>query len=144
MKKKLEYAAVALAALWVAAQFVRPERNNPPADPAASFEAVTAAAPQVRAVLERACADCHSNHTVWPWYSKVAPVSWLVAQDVKEGRARLNFSEWNRLAPEMSALRRKAMCKEVREGDMPPLQYRLIHTGARLSAADVGLLCSAE
>jgi cytochrome c551/c552 len=143
MRKRLRYAAIALAVLAVVIQLIQPERSNPPADPAASFEAVVSPSPQVAAVLARACNDCHSNRTVWPWYSKVAPLSWLVAHDVNEGRARLNFSEWNRLGAEMSALRMKAICKEAREGEMPPWQYALMHAGAKLSDADAGLLCSA-
>ena len=138
MRKKLQYAGIALAALAVIIQFIQPARVNPPSDPAASFRA----APPVAAIISRACNDCHSNHTVWPWYSRVAPVSWLVVHDVNEGRAVLNFSEWNRPGAEIPALRLKAMCKEAREGDMPPFEYRLMHAGSKLSDADVAILCS--
>lgn len=143
MRKKFQLAVITLAGVAAVMQFFQPEWANPPADPAASFESAAAPSPQLAALVERACKDCHSNQTTWPWYSRVAPVSWLVADDVRNGRARLNLSEWSRFGPEMSRLRLKAMCAEVKAGEMPPLQYKLMHPGARLSDADVSLLCSA-
>ncbi len=131
-----------LAAVAVGIQFVQPDRTNPSSDPAGSFEAVVRPSPQSAAIIQRACQDCHSNQTVWPWYSKVAPMSWLVADDVKDGRAKLNFSEWNRLSPELSRRRMGAICKEVREGDMPLWQYRIVHAESKLTAGDVSALCA--
>ncbi|MEO8906115.1 MAG: heme-binding domain-containing protein [Polyangiaceae bacterium] len=87
--------------------------------------------PEVRALAVRACFDCHSNQTTWPWYSHVAPASWLVQSDVIEGRSKLNFSDWNR--PQKGA--HKA-AKEVTSGDMPPAAYVPLHPAARLSAAE--------
>jgi len=86
----------------------------------------------------RACYDCHSNQTVWPWYSYVAPVSWLVQRDVDTGRGKLNFSELNRSAREESE-RREAGEREERE-PMPPWYYTLMHPQARISAADRELI----
>jgi mono/diheme cytochrome c family protein len=137
MRRITTIVVIALAVLAAGAQFVQPEHTNPPSDPAASFAPPGEAA----AIIERSCADCHSNRTVWPWYSKVAPASWLVAQDVKEGRARLNFSEWSRFGPEMARLRLKAVCKEAAAGEMPPFQYTLIHRDAKLGEAGVAALC---
>lgn len=91
--------------------------------------------PQTRALAKQACFDCHSNETEWPAYASIAPVSWLVQHDVEEGRAALNFSEWTR--PQKEA---KEAAKEVREGEMPPAAYKLIHAHARLSAADLDRL----
>ena len=88
-------------------------------------------APATRALAKQACFDCHSNETEWPAYASVAPASWLVQHDVDEGRAVLNFSEWTR--PQKDA---KEAAKELREGEMPPSAYMLIHAHARLSAAD--------
>ena len=81
-----------------------------------------------RELTVRACYDCHSNETTWPWYSNVAPISWLTQRDVDEGRARLNFSEWHgdtRAAHEITEV--------VREGEMPPVYYTWMHSAARLS-----------
>jgi len=84
--------------------------------------------PQTRALTARACFDCHSNETVWPWYSNVAPISWLVQRDVDEGRRTLNFSEWNRAQKEA-----RESAKTVREGEMPPWIYSIRSSEARLS-----------
>jgi len=119
---------------------IRPARTNPAADPGASFDALEKPSPQVSAVLERACRDCHSNRTVWPWYSGIAPASWLVAWDVNEGREHLNFSEWSRRGAPKSG-RLEAICAEAREGDMPPWRYTLLHPEARLGEAHVAALC---
>jgi hypothetical protein len=91
--------------------------------------------PQTRTLVKQACFDCHSNETEWPAYASIAPVSWLVQHDVDEGRAVLNFSEWTR--PQKEA---KEAAKEVREGDMPPTAYKVIHAHARLRAADLDRL----
>ena len=82
-------------------------------------------------MARQACFDCHSNETEWPAYSTVAPVSWLIQHDVSEGRAVLNFSEWQR--PQEEA---KEAAEEVLEGEMPLRIYQLMHAHARLSAAD--------
>jgi hypothetical protein len=87
--------------------------------------------PQTRALAKQACFDCHSNETEWPAYASIAPVSWLVQRDVNEGRAVLNFSEWTR--PQDDA---KEAAEEVREGEMPPAAYTLVHAHARLNPAD--------
>jgi hypothetical protein len=95
IKKVLKGGIGVLAGALLIAQFIQPERVNPPADPSASFEAVAAPSRDVAAAIGRSCRDCHSNQTSWPWYSRISPVSWLIADDVKEGRAKLNFSQWN-------------------------------------------------
>jgi hypothetical protein len=88
--------------------------------------------PATRQLAKRACFDCHSNETVWPWYSKVAPASWLVYFDVVEGRRRLNFSDWNAgfhpNAGEITGM--------IQEGEMPPFQYLIMHPEARLTSAE--------
>src|SRR5436190_23323962 len=82
--------------------------------------------PKTRELARRACFDCHSNQTVWPWYSYVAPVSWLVQNDVDGGRSHLNFSEWDR--PQRHA---KDVAAQVKQGDMPPWFYLPMHSTAR-------------
>ncbi|MGC9969627.1 MAG: heme-binding domain-containing protein [Bryobacteraceae bacterium] len=141
-RKWVKIALFLVVAILGAAQFFPPQRTNPPSDPSASFEALAKPSPELAAIVERACRDCHSNRTVWPWYSRVAPVSWLVAGDVREGRENLNFSEWNLLTPEMSRSRMRKVCEEVKSGDMPPWSYTLVHSRAKLSGADVQALCT--
>ena len=93
---------------------------------------------EVKAILQRSCYDCHSNETVWPWYSHVAPLSWFVVHHVDEGRMHLNFSNWEpvRMIPYV----REEIYKEVAEGNMPLKSYVLIHRKARLSAAEKDIL----
>ncbi len=143
MRKVIKYGIAVVAVLLVVIQFFQPERTNPPVNPASTFEAVAKPGPGLAGVVNRACRDCHSNETTWPWYSKIAPVSWLVADDVKEARAHLNFSEWGYYSPEMSRLKLKEACTEVKGGDMPLWIYRLVHAQARLTDADVQAICSA-
>lgn len=112
------------------AQFVTVDRTNPP------VETPLLAPPAVQDILRRACYDCHSNETVWPWYSRVAPASWLVARDVRVGREHLNFSTWNRLDARQRADALKEAWEEVEGGDMPMAIYLPLHPEARLSDAD--------
>ena len=88
--------------------------------------------PKTRALFMRSCADCHSNETKWPWYSNVAPISWLVQHDVDEGREHFNVSNW------LHQKKNKGdeAAEEVREGDMPPLVYLPAHPEARLSETE--------
>ena len=88
-------------------------------------------APETRTLAVRACFDCHSNETVWPWYSNVAPISWLVEHDVSEGREALNFSEWTR--PQKEA---REAARTVSKGEMPPRIYVIPHSTARLSPSE--------
>ena len=143
IKKVLKGGIGVLAGALLIAQFIQPERVNPPADPSASFEAVAAPSREVAATIERACRDCHSNQTAWPWYSRISPVSWLIAGDVKEGRAKLNFSQWNIYSPEMTRIKLGEICKEVKKGEMPPWYFVPMHPGTRVTPVEVSAICSA-
>ena len=108
MKTGIKIGGLAVIGAAVALQFVnRPDRTNPPEDPSLTFASQQYVPATVSATLERACYDCHSNRTVWPWYSAIAPVSWLVADDVEEGRKHLNFSEWGTYTRKRQASRRR-------------------------------------
>jgi hypothetical protein len=101
--------------------------------------------PQTRALAKRACFDCHSNETVWPWYSNIAPVSWLIYRDVSEGREHFNLSEWDMHPSEPGGegageehQHGPEVIKEVLEsGEMPPKTYLLLHPEARLSTQEL-------
>ncbi len=119
----------ALLVVLLAMQLVpygRGDRTNPPVVAEPAWDS-----PITRELTKRACFDCHSNETVWPAYTRIAPVSWLIWHDVEEGRELLNFSEWNRPYEEAGDAP-----EEVLEGEMPPLPYRLMHRMARLSEAE--------
>ena len=126
-RKGLRIAGLVIAGVLLAAQLVPYGRDhsNPPVTAEPRWNA-----PGTRALAERACFDCHSNQTGWPWYSNVAPVSWLVQADVDEGRRVLNFSEWTRGYEEA-----QESGETVRTREMPPPIYLLLHPEARLSDA---------
>lgn len=125
---------IGVLAVLALIQVVRPSRSNPP------VTADLQASPEVEQVLRRACYDCHSNETRWPWYSHVAPVSWLLSHDVQAGRKELNFSEWGTLSSSEQAEQRGGIAESIAEGEMPPWYYLPMHPDARLSAADQSLL----
>jgi len=97
--------------------------------------------PEVDALLARSCNDCHTSETRWPWYSQVAPASWLVARDVNEARRKLSLSDWGRYDARRAGRKLGEMCDEVKEGGMPITPYLLLHPVARLSEADKNTLC---
>lgn len=132
---------LAVLAFLVVAQFIRPTTVNPPVDTTKEITAHMSIEPAIQSILDRSCSDCHSNRTVWPWYSHVAPVSWLVASDVHDGRRHVNFSEWGAYPADKRAKALDEICKEVRQGDMPPFQYMPMHPAAKLTPADRDQLC---
>ncbi len=135
--------ALALVVVFLLAQFMQPKRTNPPVVPSRSLEAHVQVPPNVSSILKRACGNCHSSQTDWPWYSHVAPVSWFVADDVNMGRSHINFQDWEAQEnPKEAAEHLALICKEVREKTMPPLTYRILHKEARLSEEDVATLCA--
>ena len=141
MKKWLKLSLITLVALVVAAQAVRPARTNPPVDPQKEITAHMQVDPAVMATLSRACNDCHSNRTEWPWYSNVAPVSWLVAHDVNDGREELNFSEWGASKEKEPGKLLGKICSEMTDGEMPMATYTLIHPQAKLTREEVQNVC---
>lgn len=126
--KKAKVLLISLAAAAVAIQLVPVRRTNPP------VESDLPAPAEVATILRGACYDCHSNATVWPWYSHLAPVSWLVASDTSEGRSKFNLSTWNRYGQAEQTTIRTRMGRMVHGGDMPPWYYALMHPAARLTA----------
>lgn len=133
--------SLASLGLLVAIQFIRPSTTNPPVQANQEIAAVLRVDPGIQAILQRSCDDCHSNRTVWPWYSHVAPVSWLVASDAYDGRRRMNFSEWGTYPPTKSGNLLGKICRKIQDGDMPPLQYLPMHPISRLTQADEQQIC---
>ena len=104
--------------------------------PSRSLEAHVDVPPEVQTVLKRSCYDCHSSATVWPWYSYVAPVSWYVAHDVNTARGHVNFQNWEAQINEQEGKEHLGLiCKLIREGKMPPADYRVMHKGTDISPA---------
>ena len=133
---------LALAALVVLAQIFQPARTNPPIIESRTLKAHVEIPQPVQAILERACSDCHSNRTVWPWYSHVAPLSWFVVDDVNQGRRHLNFTDWEaQRNPQEASEHLGLICKELKTGAMPLFSYRLVHPKSRLSEQEIHQVC---
>jgi hypothetical protein len=134
--RQVTRAAIVLAAGLVAIQFIPVDRTNPPV----SGEIPASVA--VNSILRRACYDCHSNETVWPWYSRVAPISFLVARDVHQGRRHVNFSTWQQYPPAKQAKTVKEIGEQVAKGEMPMAIYLPLHQHARLSDRDKAVIAA--
>ena len=132
---------IVVAVVLVLIQFVRPARTNPPIDPTKTLRSTGRPAVEVTAILDRACRDCHSSETRWPWYSHVAPVSWLVTRDVNVGRKELSFSTWGDYDARRRARKLEEICEQVRAGEMPQFPYPLMHPEARLTDRDTQVIC---
>ena len=134
MTKRWKRILTVSAITLVGIQFIPVSRTNPP------VQTPIPAPDNVRTILRRACMDCHSNETVWPWYSHVAPVSWLVARDVHEAREHLNLSEWNRYNQKDRLDAADHIWREVSRGSMPMGIYVVAHSEANLSDEDKKLI----
>jgi Haem-binding domain len=140
MKQVMKWAGITLVVAFIVAQFVRPAKTNPPVDEGSTLSARLQVTPEVEAIINRSCVDCHSHKTMWPWYSNVAPVSWLLTRDVNDGRRHWNVSDWP-TDPKRSARRLQEMCEQVEKGEMPMAIYVVMHPMAKLSDADKKTLC---
>ena len=133
-------------ALVLVIQAYRPPHLNPAVDSTRTIEAAVPVPPAVEGILGRSCNDCHSDNTQWPWYSNVAPISWMVYNHVMSGRRHLNVSEWLRDdvndPAEYTRQKLVSACRELKMGRMPLLSYELVHPAARLSAGDIQTFCN--
>jgi len=132
--KLLKRLLAALVLLFLLVQIVRPARLNPPVT--ASIEAPD----EVLAILRQSCFDCHSNETAWPWYSHIAPFSWLIAHDVEEAREHLNFSDWGVLDDRARHDMAEECVEEIAEGEMPLWFYTPLHSGSRVDGTQLAVL----
>jgi len=132
---------IVLVVLFLGIQLMRPARSNPAVDESQTIEARTQMTPQVKAIFERSCNDCHSNKTVWPWYTNVAPISWWIAGHINEARQMMNLSEWAKLDRDHQDRKLRQICDEVTDGGMPLPSYLPMHPKAKLSDQDKKTLC---
>nr|WP_031499288.1 heme-binding domain-containing protein [Bryobacter aggregatus] len=133
MRRSIRFVLLTLTVIFFAAQLKQPDLSNPKGH---NFKAPRA----VEDSLRRACFDCHSHKTVWPWYSQISPVSWFVSKHIVEARKRLNFSRWTN-DPEEAANTLGEACDQMRAGQMPPKSYTAMHPEAELSKAEVDAFC---
>lgn len=121
---------------FIVIQFIPVQKTNPPVTRDFQTEK------HMKKLLKRSCYDCHSNETVWPWYSRIAPFSWLLADDVSDARKHVNFSEWDKYDPKKVRRIIEEMVEQVEEGEMPLRIYLFMHHEAKLSDADIAYIKS--
>ncbi len=142
-RARVKKALLAVAVFLVYIQIFQPKRLNPPIMPPNSLIAHVVVPPLVYSTLMRACGDCHSNQTKWPWYSNVAPLSWVVIDDVNQGRRRMNLDDWSIQKDAKQANEKLAdICKEITRNGMPPFSYRLLHKDLALKPTETNLICT--
>ena len=141
LKKILKGFLIILVVILIGIQFVRPALTNPPVDESQTINSQMQMTPEVASILDRSCRDCHSNKTVWPWYTKVAPVSWWLSNHVNDGRRSLNMSEWGKLPNDRQERKLRQICDEVQDSVMPLSSYLPMHPKAKLSEQDKKTLC---
>ena len=141
MKRTLKIIIIFVTAAFIIAQFVRPDQTNPPIVEAETLDAATQTPENINVILTRSCNDCHSNKTVYPWYAKITPANWLLANHIEEGRRELNFSVWQTYDARRKKRKLSEICEQVETGEMPHNQYLWIHSEAKLSEEDKKLLC---
>ena len=141
MKKALKIIAIVLVVAFLGIQFIRPDFTNPPVDQAETLFAATEVPENVKTILSRSCADCHSNETNFPWYSKIQPSAWFLKGHIDDGRRELNFSVWKTYEPRRQRKKLGEICEQVQERFMPLPSYLWIHRDAKMSDADIKTLC---
>jgi hypothetical protein len=142
-RARVKKALLALAVVLVLIQIFQPQRSNPPSVPVRSVIAHVPVPPLVYSTLMRACGDCHSNQTKWPWYSRIAPLSWVVIDDVNQGRRHMNFDDWDVQENAKQENEKLAdICKEISRKGMPPFSYRLLHKDLALNPAEMNFVCA--
>jgi len=141
MSRRLKLLGLGFIAILILLQLFQPDRNIAPPDPEGDMLAVISPPEHIADLIKLACYDCHSNSTIYPWYSRISPLSWYLNKHVKEGKQELNFSEYGQLekADKIGAL--ADFCDALDAGTMPLQSYMLIHKQARLSQEDSDALC---
>jgi hypothetical protein len=139
---KVKRVILIVAVLLVAIQLYRPAKTNPPVEASKTLQANSQMPPDVAQAINRSCSDCHTYNTTWPKYSYVAPISWIVTDDVTEGRRHVNFSEWGTYSAERLQTKLGDICNEVKDGGMPLRQYTWMHAGTALSQSQRESVCA--
>ncbi len=133
---------IVLVLAFLLMQLRQPDYGRAPVVAVASFDAHLHPDPQIRNMLHQSCYNCHSAQGETPWYGHVWPASQLMQEDVRRGRARLDFSDWENLSPEMSAIRLRDACRMMRESKMPVWYYQPMHPGTAPKPEDVDTFCA--
>lgn len=142
-KARVTRVALGLLMFLILIQIFQPRRTNPPIVQSKTLGVHVPIPPAVEMSFMRACGDCHTNRTVWPWYSSIAPLSWVVVDDVNQGRRHMNFDDWDaQRDPKQANDRLIDVCQEIRKKGMPPFSYRLLRKNLQLKSDEIAALCA--
>jgi hypothetical protein len=141
MKKVFKIVVLVLVAAFLVIQVFRIDRSNPPIVQAETLESTIAVPADVSQILVRSCNDCHTNSTVYPWYSNVQPVGWFLKDHIDDGKRHLNFSIFNTYAAKKKAKKLEEICEQVESKEMPLPSYLWIHRESALTESDTKALC---
>ena len=142
-RTRVRKVVLVLVFIVIVMQIFQPQRTNPPVPPSRSLPAHVTLPQDVYSSLMRGCGDCHSNQTRWPWYSKIAPFSWVLTDDVYQGRRQLNFEDWEaQRDPKQANDHLGKICEEIQQKAMPPFSYRLLHREAKLKPGEISSICA--
>ena len=122
--------------VFVVIQFIQPVHNESKQISPADFVTVCAAPERVQSVLQNACSDCHSNNTFYPWYSGIQPFAWIMASHIKNGKDKLNLSEFGNYTTRRQVSKLKGIVSQIKDDEMPLYAYRMMHRNARISGAE--------
>ena len=134
--KIVKIIAIILLVAFVGIQFIPTTRNQSDTVPETDFMLVNNVPENIQNKLQVSCYDCHSNNTQYPWYNKIQPVAWFLEDHIKEGKAELNFNEWDSLSSRRKASKLRSIIKQIENGEMPLDSYTLIHKDAKFSEAE--------
>ena len=134
--KIVKIIAVVLLVAFVGIQFVPTERNQSDVVPKTDFMLVNSVPDHIKSKLQTSCYDCHSNNTQYPWYNKVQPIAWFLEDHIKEGKAELNFNEWDSLSNRRKKSKLRSIIKQIESNKMPLDSYTLIHKDASFSETE--------
>ena len=138
--KVVKIIAIFLLVVFVGIQFIPTTRNQSEVVPKTDFMLVNDVPNDIKNKLQVSCYDCHSNNTIYPWYNKVQPVAWFLEDHIKEGKAELNFNEWDDYSNRRKNSKLKSIINQIENGEMPLWSYTLIHKNALLSTGEKELI----
>jgi len=131
--RRIKIIAIIVLVAFVGIQFIQTTRNQSDMVPETDFILVNDAPSDIKSMLQVSCYDCHSNNTQYPWYNKIQPVTWFLENHISDGKAELNFSEWDLLSNRREASKLRSIIKQIEGDEMPLWSYTLIHNDAKFS-----------
>lgn len=141
LKRIVQVVVIVLFAAFILIQFFRPGLTNPPVVKGETLQDSTQIPENVNALLNRSCNDCHSNETVYPWYSKIQPAAWFLRDHIDEGRREMNFSVWNTYETRKKLRKLEEVCEQIQSKEMPLPSYLWMHGDAELSDEEIKIIC---